>query len=62
MINEEFTSYKKLHDELCFVGCLKKIKVLIGNHFFRYFNENLGGHIFSFWVIYPWNLPYFFET
>ena len=33
----------ELHDELFLVACLNKILVLIGKHFFRYFNkENLG--------------------
>ena len=30
--------------------------------FFNYFKENLGAESFSFEVIYPWNLPSFFET
>ena len=38
-------------------GCLKKIKVLIGKYFSRFFKKNLSVDIFSVWVIYPWNLP-----
>ena len=38
-------------------GCLKKIKVLIGKYFFRFFKKNLSVEIFSFWVDYPRNVP-----
>ena len=39
-----------LYDE-SLVDCLKKIKLLIGKHFFNYFKGNLGADIFNFWVI-----------
>ena len=43
-------------------SCPKNIKVLIGKYFFRFFKEYLGADIYSFWVIYPRNLPNIFET
>ena len=39
--------------ELCLVGRPKKIKILTGKYFFRFFKENLGADIFSFWVYWP---------
>ena len=41
-------SLKMLHDKPCLTTCLNKIKVLIGKHFFCYFNENLGKHLTHF--------------
>ena len=43
----------KLHEELCLIACLNKIKILIGKHFFRYFKENLSTHLTHFSPVWP---------
>ena len=43
VINKGF--FIKLHGKLCLTACLKKAKILIGKHFFRYFKEYLGTHL-----------------
>ena len=44
VINEGFTSQQKCMTS-CLTACLNQIKVLIGQHFFCYFKENLGTHL-----------------
>ena len=58
----------KSYYELCLVGCLKKITVLIYKHFFRFFNEKLGADISSFGLltlkasIFLWNIVWFLTS